>query len=130
MVAAGAVTLRDTNSPQVKLEQGARAFESDDYVAALPLLEQAAQDLPQDGRAQYLLAADYYNLHRYAEAAPFFEASLKIAPDISNAHFYLALSYMQIGRRSDAVNQLRQYLTLDPTGDMASQARQILDQLQ
>ena len=70
VVATGAVTLQQANSPQVKLEQGIATFDHGDYAGALPLLEQAARELPTDPQAQYMLAADYFNLRRYADAAP------------------------------------------------------------
>jgi rhomboid protease GluP len=128
IVAAGAVTLQQANSPQVKLEQGTAAFDRSDYEGALPLFEQAARELPNDAQAQYLLAADYYNLNRYADAARAFEITTRIAPDLPDAHFYLALSYLQLDRRAEAVTHLQQYLTLDPNGDKADKARQILAQ--
>jgi rhomboid protease GluP len=129
IVAASVVTLREVGRPEVRLEQGAAAFESGNYAAALPLLEQAASDLPEDTRAHYLLAAAYFNLKRYQEAAPAFERSLELAPDLADAHFYLAVSYLQLDRRSDALPHLRQYLTLAPTGENAGQAQSWLAQL-
>jgi rhomboid protease GluP len=128
IVAAGAVTLQQANSPQVKLEQGTAAFDRSDYEGALPLFEQAARELPNDAQAQYLLAADYYNLNRYADAAPVFETTTRLAPDLPDAHFYLALSYLRLDRRAEAVTHLQQYLALDPNGDKADKARQILAQ--
>jgi tetratricopeptide (TPR) repeat protein len=104
------------------------AFDRSDYEGALLLFEQAARELPNDAQAQYLLAADYYNLNRYADAAPVFETTTRLAPDLPDAHFYLALSYLQLDRRAEAVTHLQQYLTLDPNGDKADKARQILAQ--
>jgi len=129
VIAAGAATLVQANSPQVKLERGMAAFDHSDYASALPLLEQAARELPSDPEAQYMLAASYFNLHRFSEAVPFFEATLQIASDFPDAHFYLALSYAQSGRRADAAAHLQQYLALVPTGEKADQARQLLAQL-
>jgi rhomboid protease GluP len=128
VVAAGAVTLQQANGPQVKLEQGIATFNREDYAGALPLLEQAARDMPNDAQAQYLLAADYYNLSRYTEAAQAFETTTRLAPDLPDAHFYLALSYLQLDRRAEAVTHLQQYLALDPNGDKADKAREVLAQ--
>jgi rhomboid protease GluP len=128
VVATGAVTLQQANSPRVKLEQGMAAFDRSDYEEALPLFEQAARELPNDAQAQYLLAADYYNLNRYADAAPVFEITTRLVPGLPDAHFYLALSYLQLDRRAEAVTHLQQYLTLDPNGDKADKVRQILAQ--
>jgi len=128
VVAAGAVTLQQAKSPQVKLEQGMAAFDRSDYEGALPLFEQVARELPKDVQAQYLLAADYYNLNRYADAVRAFETTTQLAPDLPDAHFYLALSYLRLDRRADAVTHLQQYLALDPNGDKADKAQQILAQ--
>jgi len=128
VVAAGAATLQQANGPQVKLEQGIATFDREDYAGALPLLEQAARSMPNDAQAQYLLAADYYNLGRYAEAAPAFETTTRLAPDLPDAHYYLALSYLRLDHRAEAVTHLQQYLALDPNGDKANEARQILAQ--
>jgi len=69
IAAAGAATLQQAHRPEVKLEQGVEALKGSDYAAALPLLEQAAHDLPNDARANYVLAANYFYLKRYADAA-------------------------------------------------------------
>jgi rhomboid protease GluP len=130
VIATGAATLGQANSPQVKLEQGIAAFDRGDYAGALPLLEQAARDLPADPRAQYLLAAAYFNLRRHTQAIPFFEATLRLAPDFPDAHFYLALSYAESDRRADAVQHLQRYLALAPTGEQADEARQLLARLE
>ena len=128
IVATGAAALQQAHSPQVRLEQGIATFNREDYAGALPLLEQAARGLPDDAQAQYLLAADYYNLGRYADAAPAFEATTRLAPDLPDAHFYLALSYLRLERRAEAATQLQRYLALDPNGDKADKARQIMAQ--
>jgi len=128
VVATGAATLQQAHGPQVKLEQGIATFNHEDYAGALPLLEQAARGLPDDVQAQYLLAADYYNLNRYADAAQAFETAIRLAPDLPDAHFYLALSYLRLDRRAETVTQLQQYLALDPNGDKADKAREILAQ--
>ena len=130
IVAIGAVTFQQANRPEVKLEQGLEAFRRSDYEAALSWLEQAARELPDDAEAQYLLAADYFNLGRHAEAAPFFENALKLAPDLPDAHFYLAISYLQLGRRADAAPHLRRYLALAPQGENADKAQQLLAQVE
>jgi len=130
VIATGAATLRQANSPQVELERGIAAFDRGDYAGALPLLEQAARELPSDPRAQYLLAAGYFNLRRHTEAIPFFEATLRLAPDFPDAHFYLALSYAESDRRADAVQHLQRYLALAPTGEQADEARQLLARLE
>ena len=128
MVAAGAITLRTANQPEVRLEQGLEVFRGGDYAAALPLLEKAARELPDDAQAHYLLAATYFNLSRYDQAAPAFEKALELIPGMADAHFYLAASYLQLDRRADAVTHLQQYLALAPNGDKASKVRQILAQ--
>jgi rhomboid protease GluP len=130
VVATGVVTLQEAKRPQVKLEQGIAALRNGDYAGALPLLEQAAQELPTDHEAQYALAANYYNLRRYADAASRFEAILRLAPDSPDVHFYLAVSYGRLGHLSDAAMHLRQYLILAPDGEQADQARQLLSELQ
>jgi rhomboid protease GluP len=128
VVATGAAALQQANGPQVKLEQGIAIFDREDYAGALPLLEQAARELPDDVQAQYLLAADYYNLNRYTDAAQAFENTTRLAPSFPDAHFYLALSYLRLDRRAEALPYLQKYLALDPHGDKADQARQILAQ--
>ena len=98
IAAVGAVTLQEVKQPQVKLEQGVQRLGHDDYAGALPLLEQAAHEMPMSQRAQYLLAADYFALERYTDAAQAFEATLQIAPNLPDAYFYLGLSYLQLNR--------------------------------
>jgi Flp pilus assembly protein TadD len=129
-VATGAATLAQRDDPKVKLEQGMLAFDQGDYQAALPLLEQAARGLPDDARAHFVLAGDYYNLRRYAEAAQAFEQTTRLAPRLAEPHFYLALSYLQLEREAEAAPHLRQYLTLAPAGEHAAQAKQILAQFE
>jgi rhomboid protease GluP len=129
VVATGAVTFRQAHLPQVKLEQGIEALKGDDYAAALPLLEQAARDLPDDARAHYALAADYFFLKRYADAVSSYEHVLQLTDQLPDAHYYLALSHLQLGQRQEGVAHLQQYLALDPNGQDADQARALVAQL-
>ena len=130
IAAAGAVTLQEVKQPQVKLEQGIQRLASDDYAGALPLLEQAAREMPTNQRAQYLLAADYFTLERYADAATAFEATLQIAPDLPDAYFYLGLSYLHLNRQPEAATNLQRFLVLEPTGERADKARQLVASIQ
>src|SRR5690606_28726883 len=58
------------NDPAIRGSYGWIAFKSGDTVSSLPLLEEAAKALPENGPALYHLAAAYYALGRVAEAAP------------------------------------------------------------
>ena len=130
IVAAGAITLQEVQQPQVKLERGVQKLAREDYASALPLIEQAAHEMPTSQRAQYLLAVNYYALERYGDAAQAFEATLQIAPDLSDAYFYLGLSYLQLDRRTEARTNLQRFLALESTGERADHARQLVATLQ
>ncbi len=130
IAAVGAVTLQQVKQPQVKLEQGVQRLSHDDYAGALALLEQAAHEMPMSQRARYLLAADYFALERYADAAQAFEATLQIAPNLPDAYYYLGLSYLQLNRRPEVMTNLQRFLVLEPAGERADKAKQLLTTLQ
>ena len=47
----------------------------------------------------------------------------------SNAHYYFAHVYLKTGRRGEAARELKIYLETSPTGELATHARALLEQL-
>lgn len=63
------------NDPAIRGSYGWLLFKSGQTDKALPLLEEAAKALPENGPALYHLAAAYFALGRVAEAAPLAQKS-------------------------------------------------------
>lgn len=63
------------DSPAIRGSHGWILFKSGDTAKALPLLEEAAKALPENGPALYHLASAYFALGRVAEAGPLAQKS-------------------------------------------------------
>jgi tetratricopeptide (TPR) repeat protein len=59
----------------------------------------------------------------------FVKALLLGGPKYSNAHYYFAHVYLKTGRREEASRELKMFLETAPPGEMAAQARALLQQL-
>lgn len=57
------------------------------------------------------------------------KALLLGGPQYSNAHYYFAHVYLKTGRREEASRELKMFLQNAPAGEMAAQARALLQQL-
>jgi tetratricopeptide (TPR) repeat protein len=93
---------------------------------ALPLVEQAVAQAPDDARIQVTLGNVRWDLDQLDAAKSAYLAALVRDPNNVSAHFNLALVYETLGKTSAAIDELERVLELHP--DEA--AREVIRRLQ
>jgi len=78
----------------------------------------------------FLLGQALYGLHRFKEAEASARKVLSLKRDFAAVHLLLANIHMRTNDAPALLNDLNSYLTLDPDGPAAAQARQVRDILQ
>ncbi len=101
--------------------RGVWAANTNNWVSAAPLLDQAAQSDPhlafyhlQSGYAHGMLAAEPWGQEDPEQAIAEYEAGIALEPGYSLNYANLASLYWQAGRRAEAVQQMRTAITLAP----------------
>ncbi len=85
-----------------------------DYEAAVPELEQALEETPDDLPALQELAVAYYNLHQYEEAAQTYQKMLNLAEDAFVRNNY-ANVLRDWGKVDMAITEYQQAIATDPS---------------
>ena len=72
--------------------------------------------------------ASFFALGRYHEAISDFSSAFAAEPDHVTAHFNLGIAYGALGYDSLAISYWERCLMLQPNGDLADKAKQLLEQ--
>ncbi len=78
----------------------------------------------------FLLGQALYGLHRFKEAEASARKVLSLKRDFAAVHLLLANIHMRTNDAPALLNDLNSYLTLDPDGPAAAQARQLRETIQ
>lgn len=78
------------------------------YDKAVPYLEAAIANDPEDLNARIKLGLVNMQLKKYAQAETVFKGVLEKAPESDRVHYYLGSLYEEMRRFDDAIEQLRQ----------------------
>jgi tetratricopeptide (TPR) repeat protein len=84
---------------------------------------------PGNADALFDQAVILYNAGQFAEARVLLLQVIDIDPNYADAYYFLALIDLNGGNLSSALNSLRAYLKLAPTGQYATQVKELLRQL-
>ena len=76
--------------------------------------EQLVEAYPQDERAHFLLANNYFGQQDYAKALKEYQKSVEIAPEFAPAYNLLGYAYRQVDRYDDAEKAFKKYIELIP----------------
>lgn len=96
---------------------------------ARELYEKAIELDPEQPEARYNLANLLDDLGETERAIAEWTRVAAIAPDFADAHFNLGVALLRRDDEDGTRLHLRRYLALDPEGEWAAQAREILSQL-
>ncbi len=102
-------------------DRGLAALRRQDYDAALPLLEQACANSPNDFYAHQVLGGLYYELKRDKDAVRMLLRSVQLAPDSAQARYNLGIALERLGRTGDAITALESAIQLEPDYEQAAQ---------
>jgi len=87
--------------------EGQRAVQAKDYARAVPLLERAITDNPQDADANNLLGYSYRKLGNQKAAFMYYQRALQIEPTNRGANEYLGELYVEMNDLPNAEAQLQ-----------------------
>ena len=94
----------------------------------LPAAQKAADISPKDAQTLDVLGWSQLSVGQFYTAEQTLLSALELAPDYALARLHLAMTYLQTGKRTEAYNQLRRVVELDPNGAIGQQAAQVLKQ--
>lgn len=86
----------------VVFSKGLVAFSESDFKKALPLLQQAYREDPQNSDHVYLLGLTFLQLNRFEEASKYLKEFLEIKPGFSDAYFPYGMSLYRQKRYEEA----------------------------
>jgi len=96
--------------------EGQRAVNAKDYAKAVPLLQKAISDNPQDADANNLLGYSYRKLGDQKAAFMYYQRALAIEPNNRGANEYLGELYVEMHDLPKAEAQLTKVTQLCGTG--------------
>ncbi len=70
-----------------------------------------------------------FNAGRREEAASHFQKALETNPNHAGAHYQLGTCLVGMGQFPEAVNHFQKYLSLEPDGEHATAAKNMIAQL-
>ncbi len=112
------------------MQKAERARINEKSAAARDFLQQALKLKPSSSRAWLGLGWASLDLERRTEAIKAFQRALTIDDGLADAHFGLAEALRFSGQKSEAVEEYRMYLKMDPVGRDAAVAKNAIDALQ
>ncbi len=77
----------------------------------------------------FTLARLYWDLENIAKAGPALGKTLQLKPDFAAAHLLAGNILLRINQQERALAAYREYLKLEPKGEFASQARNLVEKL-
>jgi Tfp pilus assembly protein PilF/Zn-dependent protease with chaperone function len=97
---------------------------------ALKLAQRAREAMPENLEVSDTLGWAFLRAEKPGPATEIFEALVQKQPERSTFRYHLAMALVQKGERSQAVEQLKRALTLNPSEEEARKIRQLLERIQ
>ncbi|MCY0868990.1 MAG: tetratricopeptide repeat protein, partial [Firmicutes bacterium] len=111
-------------------ERGVRYLDRHDLSRALKSFERAVQCEPSNAVNHCNLAGVLSELGDFEQSNEVLRNVISdIAPDMAECHFYMANNYANLGEYELAEEHVVRYLEIDPTGEFAPDADEMLDVL-
>ncbi|HYP25699.1 MAG TPA: tetratricopeptide repeat protein [Blastocatellia bacterium] len=103
---------------RARTQLGASYLRSMQYEAALPVLQEAIRQEPDNYPAHASLATALFKLNRHAPAAREFIWVIKVRPDIAASYYFLAISFDKLGDCEQAVRAYQEFIRrADPSSN-------------
>ena len=96
------------------LSAGVQALKRGDALGALPYLERACRDRPDDFRAHVALGVAYGECGRLDDAVRRMRHAVHLQPGAAQVHYNLGLALERAGRAREAAASIERALALDP----------------
>jgi len=115
---------------QAFLGLGSALNEQHDYAGARKALEQSLELNPDSAEAHYELARTLGALGKWQEAQPHASRAIEINSDYAGPHALMGNIYLAQRNPTLALREFREYLRLDPEGNLAPQVKQIIVEIE
>ncbi|MHB0976088.1 MAG: tetratricopeptide repeat protein [Candidatus Aquicultorales bacterium] len=99
------------------------------YGKAVEMYTKALEKDPKNVDVRTDLAIAYFYSNKPQDAIKQALEGIKYNPNHPKVHYNLGIFYQSVGNNAEAKKELEAYLKLEPNGDSASQAQQILASL-
>jgi tetratricopeptide (TPR) repeat protein len=120
----------EPGNAQAFLGLGSAMNEQHDYTGARKALEHSLELNPGAAEAHYELARTFGSLGKWQEAEPHARRAIEINPDYAGPHVLMGNAYLERRDLSSALAEFREYLRLDPEGNLAPSVKQIIAEIE
>lgn len=120
----------DADSAEAYLALGAVYNQTKNYTGAETALVQGLKLKPDAPGGEYELAKTYWSLGRWQESAPYARKAVADMPELAAPHVLLGNILLREGNARQACQEYETYLKLEPSGQMAVGARQMIEKIE
>jgi tetratricopeptide (TPR) repeat protein len=120
----------DANSAEAYLALGAVYNQTKNYTGAETALVQGLKLKPDAPGGEYELAKTYWSLGRWQESAPYARKAIADMPELAAPHVLMGNILLREGNALQARQEYETYLKLEPSGQMAAGARQMIEKIE
>jgi Flp pilus assembly protein TadD len=128
--AFGEASKVEPGNAQAFLGLGSAMNEQHDYTGARKALEHSLELNPESAEAHYELARTFGALGKWQEAEPHARRAVEINPDYAGPHALMGNVYLERQDLPFALAEFREYLRLDPEGNLAPSVKQIIAEIE
>jgi tetratricopeptide (TPR) repeat protein len=120
----------DADSAEAYLALGAVYNQTKNYAGAETALVQGLKLKPDAPGGEYELAKTYWSLGRWQESAPYARKAIVDIPELAAPHVLMGNILLREGNAQQARQEYEAYLKLEPSGQMAAGARQMIEKIE
>jgi tetratricopeptide (TPR) repeat protein len=120
----------DADSAEAYLALGAVYNQTKNYTGAETALVQGLKLKSDAPGGEYELAKTYWSLGRWQESAPYARKAVADMPELAAPHVLMGNILLREGNALQARQEYETYLKLEPSGQMAAGARQMIEKIE
>lgn len=120
----------EPGNAQGYLGWGSALNEQKDYAGAQKALEHSLELNPDSAEAHYELARTLGAMNKWQAAGPHAHRAIELNPDYADPHAIMGNVYLDQQDLDSARDEFKEYLRLDPQGSLATEARQIIAEIE
>jgi tetratricopeptide (TPR) repeat protein len=120
----------EPGNAQAYLGTGAALNEQKDYAGAQKALQHSLELQPDSAEAHYELARSLCAMGKWEAAEPHVSMAIEINKDYAGPHVLMGNIYLQHEDPDGALAEFKEYLRLDPQGNLAASVKDMVSQLE
>jgi tetratricopeptide (TPR) repeat protein len=120
----------EPGNAQAYLGTGSALNEQKNYAGAQKALQHSLELQPDSAEAHYEMARSLCALGKWEAAEPHVSQAIEINKDYAGPHVLMGNIYLQHEDPDAALAEFKEYLRLDPQGNLAAQVKEMVSQLE